>query len=108
MKKVFFIFFIFIPFFLIGSNPIEHVYLANKFFENQKLFSKDEKKSFILGTLFPDIRYLNEISREKTHFKNIEILDVLNSKTPFEAGKKFHSFVDEKRDEFIIKNNIFF
>ena len=32
--------------------------------------NKFDEKEFIVGTSFPDIRYLNVIKRNETHFKN--------------------------------------
>lgn len=44
--------------------PITHVALTEKIFNN--IFHNYDKKEFIIGTSFPDIRYLGTIDREKT------------------------------------------
>ncbi len=81
--------------------PITHLVLADKVFYK---FFKDKKRSdFLVGTSFPDIRYLKVIDREKTHIKNIDLDDVKNEKSSFNAGFKFHSLVDEDRIKFISK-----
>lgn len=71
--------------------PITHVVLTNKVF---KTYFKDKnEKEFFIGTLFPDIRFLGVIDREKTHFSDIK-LDDLKDEDAFNAGLKFHSLVD--------------
>jgi hypothetical protein len=61
-------------------------------------YTKAEKQSFMLGTLFPDARYLDPVhmTKERTHDRRwaIPLEDVYNAATPFEAGMKLHSWVD--------------
>lgn len=58
----------------------------------------------MVGTSFPDIRYLGVISREKTHFNSFCIQDVVETEDSFMAGLKFHLLVDRVREQFM-KNN---
>ena len=69
--------------------------------------SKSDKKSFIIGTCFPDIRYLNVIEREKTHVKDITWSKLLEEKNSFKLGCLFHSYVDHLFNEFVIKHNVY-
>lgn len=74
--------------------PITHLVLAEKIFdEDLSLF---DRKEFLLGTLFPDIRYLKTIDHDKTHFNNLKITDLAGGNS-FLAGAKFHSIVDDAR-----------
>ena len=84
--------------------PITHIVLTEKIFN--KFFIDKTKKDFFIGSLFPDIRYLKVIDRDKTHFKNLTIVDLENNDS-FSAGLKFHSIVDIVREKFIIANNVY-
>lgn len=66
-----------------------------------------DKKIFIIGTSFPDIRYLNVIERKKTHIKNVSWDQILQEKNPFKIGYLFHSLVDQLFDDFMTKQNIY-
>jgi len=71
--------------------PATHILIAEKVFDT--FFSHLEKKAFIIGTCFPDIRYPARIEREQTHLKNLS-LKVIQAKPAFQAGLSFHSMVD--------------
>ncbi|KKQ32333.1 MAG: hypothetical protein US49_C0010G0033 [candidate division TM6 bacterium GW2011_GWF2_37_49] len=85
--------------------PLIHVALAIIALQGQ--LEGVDKKSFIIGTSFPDIRYLNVIDRKKTHIKNVSWDQILQEKNPFKIGYLFHSFVDQLFDDFMIKQNIY-
>jgi hypothetical protein len=85
--------------------PLIHVALA--IIAIQGPFLGVDKKSFIIGTCFPDIRYLNVIKREKTHTKNVSWDQLVQEKNHFKRGCLFHSFVDQLFDDFMIKHNIY-
>jgi hypothetical protein len=86
--------------------PIAHVFLAIQFLAGplQNMFNEEE---FIVGTSFPDIRYLKVIGREETHFKDVSLQDIKKETNSFKAGMLFHSFVDEKREEYIVRNHFY-
>ncbi|MFA6296473.1 MAG: hypothetical protein WC663_03905 [Patescibacteria group bacterium] len=86
------------------ASPITHIILTAKIFDN--FFKDRNKKEFFVGTCLPDIRYLKVIEREKTHFENIKMND-LKKENSFLAGLKFHSIVDQVREDFIVKNNTY-
>lgn len=64
-------------------------------------YSEQQRKLFLLGTVFPDIRYLGVIKRGKSHFKGVTLKEVYQAPTPFQQGVLFHSFVDEYRNRWI-------
>ncbi|MFC1842900.1 hypothetical protein ACFLYU_04545 [Candidatus Dependentiae bacterium] len=87
------------------SAPIAHIVLALLMLP--KHFPDKDVKEFIIGTSFPDIRYLGSIEREKTHYKNITLDMIKKAKSSFEAGMLFHSLVDETRKKYMLQNRVY-
>ena len=87
------------------ANQITHIVLAEKV--SDQLFNKFDRKSFLVGTVFPDIRYLNVINREKTHPKGLSFKDILDEHNSFIAGLKYHSLVDEVREKYIVEKGVY-
>jgi len=85
--------------------PIGHIFLSLVMLSSS-LADKSEKE-FILGTSFPDIRYITKLDREKTHLENITLDQIKNAKTSFRSGFLFHSFVDEAREKYLQKHNAY-
>lgn len=87
------------------AGPITHIVISERLLE-KFILKTPVVKDFILGTSFPDIRYLAKIEREKTHFKveNIDDIDKVNS---FKAGLQFHSYVDIFTNKYIREKNVF-
>lgn len=86
--------------------PIAHIYLAIQMLAGP-LINLFNEKEFVVGTSFPDIRYLKVIQRNQTHYKNVTLDQIKNEKDSFKAGMLFHSFVDEKRERFVYKKKIY-
>lgn len=86
--------------------PIAHIFLATQMLAGPfaGLFNE---RDFIIGTSFPDIRYLKVVERAETHFFNVKLQDILQEKNSFKAGMIFHSFVDEQREAFVVANNFY-
>lgn len=84
--------------------PATHIVLAEKLFE--KYFSDKDKTSYVVGTSFPDIRYLGVIDRKKTHYHNVKISEIIKENS-FKAGVKLHSLVDEVRESFMKKQKLY-
>jgi hypothetical protein len=87
------------------AGPVSHILYAEKAFA-YFLQDKDERQ-FIVGTLFPDIRYLKVISREATHFKNVRFEDVRAESDSFRAGMLFHSLIDVTREAYTIRHHAY-
>lgn len=85
--------------------PITHIILTEKVFDIY--FSDKDKKSFFVGTSFPDIRYLGTIDRKETHYTDMTLREVQEETDSFTAGMKFHSLVDERREDFMQSQNIY-
>ncbi len=71
--------------------PATHILVADKIFD--RYFGHLDRKAFMLGTCFPDIRYPAKIDRTLTHIKHIPLSDI-RKQSAFRAGLLFHSFVD--------------
>lgn len=84
--------------------PITHIVLTEKIFD--KFFKDKIRKDFFIGTLFPDIRYLKVINKDKTHFDSLSVTDIGNDES-FSAGIKFHSILDHAREKFIVENDTY-
>ncbi|MEX0940078.1 MAG: hypothetical protein WDZ41_01860 [Candidatus Babeliales bacterium] len=90
------------------AGPITHILLALKLFNIGMLDSNTvDIKQFLVGTSFPDIRYLGVIERHKTHPAKISWNEIKNEQSSFTAGLKFHALIDQIREEFMIKNNAY-
>lgn len=87
------------------ANQITHIVLAEK--KSESLFNKFNQHDFLIGTVFPDIRYLKVIDRDKTHFKELSFQDILNEQNSFTAGLKYHSLVDEVREKYMVEKGIY-
>ncbi len=80
------------------SWPATHILIAEKVFD--PYFIHLNRKAFILGTSFPDIRYPANIDRDKTHIKNIP-LATIQTQSAFQAGLLFHTYVDSLWNTFV-------
>jgi hypothetical protein len=83
------------------AGPITHIAMADKVYDS--LFKHLDKKDFFIGNTFPDIRYLQVIDRDKTHFQ-VTLPDILKETDSFIAGVKFHSLVDLVLHKFMTEN----
>ena len=84
--------------------PVTHIVLASKILP--RYFSKVDKAAFIVGTSFPDIRYLKVIEREKTHVFTGDIASISQTNS-FEAGVNLHVLVDHIRGEYMKQKSIY-
>lgn len=85
-----------------AAAPLMHLCLASKYLATHGTkYSPEQKNSFLRGTSFPDIRYLGGISRSKTHDGDATLENIYKTASPFEAGKKFHAWVDEVREQHV-------
>jgi hypothetical protein len=82
---------------LSASAPGVHYYLAERWLDLSGVSKEESRQEFLLGALFPDIRYLEKWPRKKTHesYPSLEMTD--SAPTLFEAGMIFHAWVDVMR-----------
>ncbi len=87
------------------AGPITQAFLTDHFFRLVPKYSDDEKNAFRAGSLFSDIYLLGKISKEEVTFPGTTLEDILSEPSPFFAGMKFHSLVNEARDAFVQSGN---
>jgi hypothetical protein len=88
------------------ATPTTHIILSESMYD--KHFSHCSEKDFIIGTLLPDIRYLDHsIPRESLHFRDVSLEVIFSLTNCFEQWLYFHSLVDRKRNNFYINKGIY-
>jgi hypothetical protein len=70
-------------------------------------YEVNDRTDFIIGNLFPDIRYLGSVSREDTHEQAPTAKKVRECSSSFQSGVILHSYVDEMREKFLRKEGIY-
>jgi hypothetical protein len=85
-----------------AAGPITHALLGYIWLEEcGTQYTDADKKAFLIGTLFPDIRYLTHDTRESTHLGGISLKRVAEEPDPFTAGVKFHAWADDLREAYM-------
>lgn len=92
---------------LYGAGPITHLFLGEEYCRIFRIEDEDHKRDFLIGTSFPDIRYITYFPRERTHFNVQSLKEVGESSSYFIAGMKFHAWVDKVREEFVVASGIY-
>ncbi|NGX42372.1 MAG: hypothetical protein K940chlam7_00652 [Chlamydiae bacterium] len=90
-----------------AAAPGSHLFFAEWWIDANGIFDQNCRDEFIIGNLFPDIRYLGTVKRRMTHVKGVNKDDIKNADSYFRAGILLHSFVDEEREKFVKKYKIF-
>jgi hypothetical protein len=79
--------------------PVGHIVCALAFLNSDATHIAD-RNAFLVGTNFPDIRYISDVHRSITHKLEDEGLAyVLAASSSFEIGRRFHVFVDHEREK---------
>ena len=87
------------------ATPITHIFFADKFCDKHP---EIDKYPFFAWNCLPDIRYIDKkIERTRFHINNVSINDILEEKSDFWKGVKFHSFIDVNRDLFYEEHNVY-
>ncbi len=90
-----------------AASHMTHAYLAERWLAHcGNAYDDTYKRNFIIGTLFPDIRYMAKIERAKTHKYGVSLKKIAYYHDAFAAGKQFHSYVDETREGFVKKSGV--
>ena len=105
MNKYILSFFLSFCFLLNSALPVTHVYFTKMYFKYYPKYSAEEQKLFLIGTVFPDIRYMGDCDRGDTHWDTISLKEVLEETDPFIAGMKFHSLRGELDSFFVVSVN---
>jgi hypothetical protein len=94
MMKYIYLFFTALTF---ASLPMTHIHVAEKWIADFTTYNVKERQAFMLGTLFPDISYLGVIMRSEIYDVPHTLQDVYEARTPFQAGKLLHIYMDNLR-----------
>ena len=89
-----------------AAGPLVHLYLAERYCQLYEVEDETWKEDFLVGTLFPDIRYIFPLSREETH-PSTPFEQILSTSSGFEAGMRFHVWVDQMRERFVCDTGIY-
>ncbi len=82
--------------------PVTHIVFAEMWMKDVAHYDVQKTRQFLIGNLFPDVRYLGDVTREDTHESNIRLEDIIESSTPFQAGCRLHVWVDEFREALVL------
>lgn len=93
--------------FAFSAAPVTHVVFAEKWMKVNCRYTEEQKKACLVGTLFPDIRYIAKIERDKTHDAHVTLSQLRTEKSAFLCGKKLHSYIDEERAQFIQQKGVY-
>lgn len=86
--------------------PVGHIICALALL-NSGMANISDRNAFIAGSSFPDIRYISPVDRAKTHrLADLSLAYVLDG-SDFEKGRRFHPFVDKKREAFMRERNAY-
>jgi hypothetical protein len=88
------------------AGPVSHIICALTVLNSGNIQIQD-KQAFILGTSFPDIRYMGVISREQTHKKELSWQDVQHASSDFEAGMLLHALLDQVREAYVVEQGAY-
>lgn len=87
--------------------PITHTLLAEEWMALYGPSDPTASDEFVVGTLFPDIRYVAEEERANTHIHNATLQEVRTARTPFEQGKLLHCYVDDQREKWVVEWGVY-
>lgn len=92
---------------ILVAAPVGHIVCALALLNSDAVHIAD-KSAFLAGTNFPDIRYIGKIGRSVTHKMEGEGLSyVLSATSAFEAGRRYHVFVDREREKHMQKHDAY-
>lgn len=90
------------------ATPVTYVYFAEKWMDHHHSeYSSEEKSAFVLGVVFPDIRYLNIRMPKEPDPMSISYDQVVSAETPFEKGRLFHYYFSRIRNEIIASYDVY-
>jgi hypothetical protein len=91
----------------IMAAPVGHIICAISLL-NSGVSNISDKNAFLAGTSFPDIRYISSVKRATTHkVESRSLKYVLEASTSFEAGRRFHVFIDREREKHMLKHGAY-
>lgn len=89
-----------------AAAPIFHAVVAQRWIDMFEEYTPNEQRELMLGTLFPDIRYMAKLPRKATHEHGITLQQIKETKDPFLKGMRIHAYVDVVRLNYLKKVTI--
>lgn len=100
--RIFFLFTLFTCHALFSAAPVFHLWVAERLCTICNITEEETIQAILIGAEFPDIRYITNISRERTHPFLLNIAEVFaNNASPFTIGKNLHAWTDIVRENAI-------
>jgi len=87
------------------ASQITHIVVADQLFN--RYFSRHNRRDFFIGSVFPNIRYLGEVSREATHKLSATWEDLLAENNSFRAGLMLHAHFDQAREKYLSEQGLY-
>lgn len=85
------------------ASEITHIVYGKKLFDRNSLV---DWPKFVVGTIFPDIRYIAKVDRDLLHTYGTSEENIPTTNA-FESGKYVHCLIDEKREAYIKSRGIY-
>ncbi len=79
------------------ASQITHIVYGKKIFDRHQNLNWHD---FVLGTVFPDIRYLAKLDRDSTHVYGTSEINIPTDNS-FQSGVYTHCFIDERRNHIL-------
>lgn len=86
--------------------PATHLTVTERWLLHNEDYDDEQMRAVVLGTVYPDIRYLGEHSRSETHPADVTIQSIAEAETPFQQGVLLHVFLDDERWRLIQEWNV--
>lgn len=86
---------------LFAAGPLLHLWVAERFCLSQGISDPHVIREIMVGSEFPDIRYISHLSRELTHPIVCDIKEINQSGSAFEKGMKLHAWFDVMRENLV-------
>lgn len=80
------------------TSLILQVVLVEKWFKTVQKYNTHQKQEFVLGALFHNISYLEDLNYDPEINQNITLEDIASCEDPFKAGQIFYDYIVLKRD----------
>ncbi|MCH9630686.1 MAG: hypothetical protein S4CHLAM37_06900 [Chlamydiia bacterium] len=81
-----------------SAAPLTHLYIGDLFL---KYYNVEDRKAFLLGNIYPDIRYMSNVSRANTHRTDVSLDEIIKEEDSFKKGCLLHCYVDVLREELV-------
>jgi|GEM_PF-3109828 len=90
------------------ATPVTYVYFGQKWADHfHEEYTEEDRAAFMMGVVFPDIRYLNIKMPREPNASDITKSLVLDEENPFEQGRLFHYFFLNFRDSVVEELSLF-